>query len=232
MKKNTILVVEDEENLLAAIKYNLDNEGYLSITANNGTEAIGLGSSEDPDLVILDVMLPELDGLEVCRIIRKDNDVPIIFLTAKDQEMDRVVGLELGADDYVVKPFSMRELLARVKAMLRRQRVKDSFTKVHLEEVLVSGSLSLNTASRILTRDGEILDIKPRAFDLLLLLMQNKGRAFSREQILERLWGTDFYGDTRTVDVHIRWIREKIEDDPSDPTKLKKVRSIGYRFEA
>ena len=226
------MVVEDEENLLAAIKYNLDNEGYLSITANNGTEAIGLVSSEDPDLVILDVMLPELDGLEVCRIIRKDNDVPIIFLTAKDQEMDRVVGLELGADDYVVKPFSMRELLARVKAMLRRQRVKDSFTKVHLEEVLVSGSLSLNTASRILTRDGEILDIKPRAFDLLLLLMQNKGRAFSREQILERLWGTDFYGDTRTVDVHIRWIREKIEDDPSDPTKLKTVRSIGYRFEA
>ena len=232
MKKNSILVVEDEENLLAAIKYNLDNEGYLSITANNGTEAIGLVSSEDPDLVILDVMLPELDGLEVCRIIRKDNDVPIIFLTAKDQEMDRVVGLELGADDYVVKPFSMRELLARVKAMLRRQRVKDSFTKDHLEEVLVSGSLSLNTASRILTRDGEILDIKPRAFDLLLLLMQNKGRAFSREQILERLWGTDFYGDTRTVDVHIRWIREKIEDDPSDPTKLKTVRSIGYRFEA
>ena len=232
MKKNTILVVEDEENLLAAIKYNLDNEGYLSITANNGTEAIGLVSSEDPDLVILDVMLTELDGLEVCRIIRKDNDVPIIFLTAKDQEMDRVVGLELGADDYVVKPFSMRELLARVKAMLRRQRVKDSFTKDHLEEVLVSGSLSLNTASRILTRDGEILDIKPRAFDLLLLLMQNKGRAFSREQILERLWGTDFYGDTRTVDVHIRWIREKIEDDPSDPTKLKTVRSIGYRFEA
>ena len=232
MKKNTILVVEDEENLLAAIKYNLDNEGYLSITANNGTEAIGLVSSEDPDLVILDVMLPELDGLEVCRIIRKDNDVPIIFLTAKDQEMDRVVGLELGADDYVVKPFSMRELLARVKAMLRRQRVKDSFTKVHLEEVLVSGSLSLNTASRILTRDGEILDIKPRDFDLLLLLMQNKGRAFSREQILDRLWGTDFYGDTRTVDVHIRWIREKIEDDPSDPTKLKTVRSIGYRFEA
>tara|TARA_Y100000590_G_scaffold468968_1_gene654147 strand:- start:3041 stop:3739 length:699 start_codon:yes stop_codon:yes gene_type:complete len=232
LKKNTILVVEDEENLLAAIKYNLDNEGYLSITANNGTEAIGLVSSEDPDLVILDVMLPELDGLEVCRIIRKDNDVPIIFLTAKDQEMDRVVGLELGADDYVVKPFSMRELLARVKAMLRRQRVKDSFTKDHLEEVLVSGSLSLNTASRILTRDGEILDIKPRAFDLLLLLMQNKGRAFSREQILERLWGTDFYGDTRTVDVHIRWIREKIEDDPSDPTKLKTVRSIGYRFEA
>ena len=226
------MVVEDEENLLAAIKYNLDNEGYLSITANNGTEAIGLVSSEDPDLVILDVMLPELDGLEVCRIIRKDNDVPIIFLTAKDQEMDRVVGLELGADDYVVKPFSMIELLARVKAMLRRQRVKDSFTKDHLEEVLVSGSLSLNTASRILTRDGEILDIKPRAFDLLLLLMQNKGRAFSREQILERLWGTDFYGDTRTVDVHIRWIREKIEDDPSDPTKLKTVRSIGYRFEA
>ena len=232
MKKNTILVVEDEENLLAAIKYNLDTEGSFSITANNGTEAIGLVSSEDPDLVILDVMLPELDGLEVCRIIRKDNDVPIIFLTAKDQEMDRVVGLELGADDYVVKPFSMRELLARVKAMLRRQRVKDSFTKDHLEEVLVSGSLSLNTASRILTRDGEILDIKPRAFDLLLLLMQNKGRAFSREQILERLWGTDFYGDTRTVDVHIRWIREKIEDDPSDPTKLKTVRSIGYRFEA
>ena len=126
----------------------------------------------------------------------------------------------------------MRELLARVKAMLRRQRAQDSFTKNQLEEVLVSGSLSLNTASRIPTRDGEILDIKPRAFDLLLLLMQNKGRAFSREQILERLWGTDFYGDTRTVDVHIRWIREKIEDDPSDPTKLKTVRSIGYRFEA
>ena len=225
----SVLVVEDEENLLAAIQYNLERESYRVLSATDGEQGLRKAAREDPDLLILDVMLPVLDGFEVCRIIRRDSDVPILFLTAKDQEMDRVVGLELGADDYVVKPFSMRELLARVRAMLRRPRARGRQSQ---PERIVAGDLELDQSSHTLTRGGEAVDMKPRAFDLLALLMANRGRVFTRDQILERLWGMDFIGDARTVDVHIRWIREKIERDAGKPTRIVTVRGVGYRFDA
>ncbi len=224
-----MLVVEDEENLLAAIRYNLEREGYRALTATDGEEGLRKAAQEDPDLLVLDVMLPVLDGFEVCRLVRRDSDVPILFLTAKDQEMDRVVGLELGADDYVIKPFSMRELLARVRAMLRRPRVGSGQSK---SERIVSGDLELDLSSHTLKRGGEPVDLKPRAFELLALLMSNRGRVFTRDQVLERLWGTDYIGDTRTVDVHIRWIREKIEEDSGKPKRIVTVRGVGYRFDA
>ena len=225
----SVLVVEDEENLLAAIRYNLEREGYRTLTATDGEEGLRKAENEAPDLLILDVMLPVLDGFEVCRIVRRDSDVPILFLTAKDQEMDRVVGLELGADDYVVKPFSMRELLARVRAMLRRPRAGSGQSK---PDRIVSGDLELDLSSHTLKRGAEPVDLKPRAFELLALLMSNRGRVFTRDRILERLWGIDFIGDARTVDVHIRWIREKIEKDPGKPTRIVTVRGVGYRFDA
>ncbi len=224
-----MLVVEDEENLLAAIRYNLEREGYRTLTATDGEEGLRKAAQEDPDLLVLDVMLPVLDGFEVCRLVRRDSDVPILFLTAKDQEMDRVVGLELGADDYVVKPFSMRELLARVRAMLRRPRTGAGRSK---PERIVSGDLDLDLSSHTLKRGGEPVDLKPRAFELLALLMSHRGRVFTRDQVLERLWGIDYIGDSRTVDVHIRWIREKIEKDSGKPTRIVTVRGVGYRFDA
>ena len=224
----SVLVVEDEENLLAAIKYNLEREGYRALTATDGEEGLRKVAQEDPDLLVLDVMLPVLDGFEVCRIVRRRSDVPILFLTAKDQEMDRVVGLELGADDYVVKPFSMRELLARVRAMLRRPRAMGSQSQ---PERIVAGDLELDLSSHTLKRKGETVELKPRAFELLALLMSSRGRVFTRDQILERLWGIDFIGDARTVDVHIRWIREKIEKDAGKPTRIVTVRGVGYRFD-
>lgn len=225
----SVLVVEDEENLLAAIRYNLEREGYRALTATNGEEGLRKAAQEDPDLLVLDVMLPVLDGFEVCRLVRRDSDVPILFLTARDQEMDRVVGLELGADDYVVKPFSMRELLARVRAMLRRPRTGSGQPK---PERIVSGDLELDLSSHTLKRGGEPVELKPRAFELLALLMSHRGRVFTRDQILERLWGIDYIGDTRTVDVHIRWIREKIEQDSGKPKHIVTVRGVGYRFDA
>ena len=223
------MVVEDEENLLAAIKYNLEREGYRALTATDGEEGLRKAAREDPDLLVLDVMLPVLDGFEVCRLVRRDSDVPILFLTAKDQEMDRVVGLELGADDYVVKPFSMRELMARVRAMLRRPRARGGHSQ---PERIVAGDLQLDLSSHTLKRGGEPVELKPRAFELLALLMSHRGRVFTRDQVLERLWGIDYIGDARTVDVHIRWIREKIEKDAGKPTRIVTVRGVGYRFDA
>ena len=225
----SVLVVEDEENLLAAIRYNLEREGYRTLTATDGEQGLRKAAQEDPDLLVLDVMLPVLDGFEVCRLIRRDSDVPILFLTARDQEMDRVVGLELGADDYVVKPFSMRELLARVRAMLRRPRAGSGQSK---PDRIVSGDLELDLSSHTLKRGGEPVELKPRAFELLALLMSHRGRVFTRDQVLERLWGIDYIGDTRTVDVHIRWIREKIEQDSGKPKRIVTVRGVGYRFDA
>ena len=225
----SVLVVEDEENLLAAIRYNLEREGYRTLTATDGEQGLRKAAQEAPDLLVLDVMLPVLDGFEVCRLVRRESDVPILFLTAKDQEMDRVVGLELGADDYVVKPFSMRELLARVRAMLRRPRVGSGQRK---PERIVSGDLELDLSSHTLKRDGQPVELKPRAFELLSLLMSHRGRVFTRDQVLERLWGIDYIGDTRTVDVHIRWIREKIEQDSGKPKRIVTVRGVGYRFDA
>lgn len=229
---NTVLVVEDEENLLEALRYNLEREGYAVNTAIDGEQALLLARDSAPDLVILDVMLPQLDGFEICRILRRRSDVPILMLTARGEEIDRVVGLELGADDYVTKPFSIRELMARVRNLLRRShRAPSAADDASPADILRSGDLEVDSVSHIVRLNGELLELKPREFDLLALLAKNKARAFTRDQILERLWGHDYYGDSRTVDVHIRWLREKIEPQPSKPVRIVTIRGVGYRFD-
>jgi len=229
---NTVLVVEDEENLLEALRYNLEREGYAVNTAIDGEQALLSARDSAPDLVILDVMLPQLDGFEICRILRRRSDVPILMLTARGEEIDRVVGLELGADDYVTKPFSIRELMARVRNLLRRShRAPSAADDASPADILCSGDLEVDSVSHIVRLNGELLELKPREFDLLALLAKNKGRAFTRDQILERLWGHDYYGDSRTVDVHIRWLREKIEPQPSKPVRIVTIRGVGYRFD-
>ncbi len=227
---NTVLVVEDEENLLTALTYNLGREGYTVLTATDGQAALALARSHSPDLIILDVMLPELDGFEVCRILRRESEVPIMMLTAKGEEIDRVVGLELGADDYVTKPFSTRELMVRVRNMLRRTATAPGVTHGD-HDVLAAGDLVIDLASHTVRREGEPMSLRPREFELLSLLVSNMGRALSRNQILDGLWGHDYIGDTRTVDVHVRWLREKIEPDPANPRRIVTVRSVGYRFD-
>lgn len=231
MATTKVLVVEDGVNLLEAVKYNLEREGYTVLTASDGQQGWELARAAEPDLVILDIMLPKLDGLEVCRMLRKQSDVPVLMLTAKTQEVDRVVGLEVGADDYVSKPFSMRELMARVRALLRRARTAQKRTDGAEREIVMSGDLEVDTASHVVRLGGQPLELKPREFQLLALLMSNKGRVLTRDQVLERLWGHDYIGDSRTVDVHIRWLREKIETDPATPRRIATVRGVGYRFE-
>ncbi len=228
----SVLVVEDEENLAEALRYNMEREGYSVSVANDGAKALLSVRNETPDLIILDVMLPVLDGFEVCRILRKETAVPILILTAKDDVIDRVLGLELGADDYLTKPFSMRELTARMRAILRRPRMvremsdADSEGKIHTSE-----DLKVDLFSHTVTLAGEEIKMRPREFDLLALLVANKGRVQTRDQILDKLWGTGYVGDTRTVDVHVRWLREKIEADPGSPVRIVTVRGVGYRFE-
>ena len=230
----TVLIVEDEENLLEALRYSLEHEGFAVLGAADGAAGLNAARQSRPDLVILDVMLPGLDGLEVCRILRKETDVPILMLTAKIDEVDRVVGLELGADDYVTKPFSMRELIARVRAMLRRSRLTHAVADADSDvaQLIREANLEIDLTSHTATVSGRRIDLKPREFDLLSLLAANPRRVFTRDQILERLWGIDFYGDARTVDVHVRWLREKIEDDPSRPQRIVTVRGVGYRFDS
>lgn len=228
---NTILIVEDEPNLLAALQYSLKQEGYTALTATDGEIGLRMATSLSPDLVILDVMLPSLDGFEVCRIIRRESGVPILMLTARSEEVDRVVGLELGADDYVTKPFSMRELLARVRNLLRRTSSPQTSDFAGRHEIIRSEDLTIDQISHSVTLGGRTLDMKPREFSLLAMLAANKGRAFTRNQILERLWGHDYIGDSRTVDVHVRWLREKIETDPSKPRRIVTIRGLGYRFD-
>ena len=227
---DTVLVVEDEPNLLAALKYTLEREGYDALSADNGETGLRLARERSPDIVILDVMLPALDGFEICRLLRRESSVPIIMLTARGEEMDRVVGLELGADDYVTKPFSMRELLARIRNMLRRS-ASSAGGGGRSAEVVVSGNLAIDLAGHTATLNGEPLDMKPREFALIAHLASNRGRAFTRDQILERLWGHDYIGDSRTVDVHVRWLREKIEPNPSKPSRIVTIRGVGYRFD-
>lgn len=232
MAEDSVLIVEDEENLLEALRYSFQKEGYIVHTAQDGEVGLQTARSVRPSVVLLDVMLPKLNGFEVCRILRKETNVPILMLTAKGEEVDRVVGLELGADDYVIKPFSMRELLARVGAVLRRSRyVPDAAVASEAKEVLLAGDLAVDLASHIVRLSGVAVDLKPKEFDLLALLVANKGRALTRDQILDKVWGHDYVGDTRTVDVHVRWIREKIETEPSTPMKIVTVRGVGYRFE-
>ena len=231
MSEQVVLVVEDEENLLKAIKYNLEKDGYKVQSAMDGEQGLELARRLEPSMIILDIMLPKLDGIEVCRILRRESNVPILMLTAKSEEIDRVVGLELGADDYVTKPFSMRELLARTKAILRRYSLSASDNAKDSGKVLKAGKLEVNISKHVVTLDGATLELKPREFDLLALLVENAGRALTRDQILESIWGRDYYGDTRTVDVHIRWLREKIEGDPGSPKRIITIRGVGYRFD-
>ncbi len=229
-----ILVVEDEVALRDTLAYNLEKQGYQVETANDGQSAIEIARKVQPDLMILDIMLPVLDGFEVCRILRQEMNIPIIMLTAKDEEIDRVIGLEMGADDYVTKPFSMRELMARVKANLRRVRMvrAEIDTEAQMpKEVIHFGDLTIDLTRREAYKNNQPLSLKPKEFDLLLFLVRHKGQMLSRDLILERVWGWDFNGGSRTVDVHIRWLREKIEADPAQPRRILTVRGSGYRFE-
>ena len=225
-----ILIVEDDQNLLATLKYNLLKESYDVITAVDGAQAIETARSEKPELIVLDVMLPKMSGFEVCRILRKEMTVPILMLTAKTEEVDKIVGLEIGADDYMTKPFSMRELLARVRAMLRRV---DMFKlqPAGEQEKLKIGDLEIDVGRHQAFYRRSPLDLTPKEYDLLAFLAKNKGFVFNREQLLEKVWGYDYAGDTRTIDVHIRWLRQKIEDDPAHPKNLLTVRGAGYKLE-
>ena len=232
---HSILVVEDEPTLLETLEYNLARQGYRVCTAADGLAALEVARRERPDLIVLDVMLPGLDGFEVCRILRQEMSVPILMLTARTDEVDRVVGLEVGADDYLTKPFSMRELLARVKALLRRVRLVREELAAEGQgartQRLVCGDLLIDLTRREVERGGQVLHLKPKEYDLLVFLARNRGAVLSRDLILERVWGWDYGGGTRTVDVHVRWLREKIEPDPEHPLRLVTVRGIGYRFE-
>jgi DNA-binding response OmpR family regulator len=225
-----ILVVEDDLNLLATLKYNLRQESYNVVTAIDGTEALEVARREKPGLIVLDVMLPKLSGFEVCRILRKETTVPILMLTAKDEEVDKIVGLEIGADDYMTKPFSMRELLARIRAMHRRAEMA-KLQPASGETVLKIDDLEIDSARHQAFLKGAALELSPKEFDLLVFLARNKGIVFTREQLLEKVWGYDYAGDTRTVDVHIRWLRQKIESDPAKPKRLLTIRGTGYKLE-
>ncbi|MFL5708478.1 MAG: response regulator, partial [Chloroflexota bacterium] len=208
----TILVVDDEPTLREALVEALESDGFRAVAAADGREALTLFRSERPDLVLLDLMLPELSGIEVCRIIRAESGVPIVMLTAKDSELDKVVGLELGADDYVTKPFSLRELTARIRALFRRS---DAAVAVEDAPAVVDlGPVQADLGGRRLLRDGLVVPIKPKAFELLAFLIRHPGQVFTRDQLLERVWGYDYAGETRTVDVHVHWLRSRIETDP------------------
>jgi len=230
-----ILVVEDEPTLLETLEYNLTRQGYQVYTAADGLAALEVAQRERPDAIVLDIMLPGLDGFEVCRILRREMSVPILMLTARDDEVDKIVGLEVGADDYLTKPFSMRELLARVKALLRRVHlIREELAAKGGEvgaEKLTFGDLTLDLSRGEALRSGQPLHLKPKEYELLVFLVRNRGLVLSRALILERVWGWDYVGGSRTVDVHVRWLREKIEPDPGHPTRIVTVRGVGYRFE-
>jgi DNA-binding response OmpR family regulator len=225
-----ILIVEDDANLADTLKYNLRKEGYEVLSAADGAEALETARRENPELIILDIMLPIISGLEVCRILRKEMIVPILMLTARADETDKIVGLDIGADDYMTKPFSLRELLARVRAMLRRSKMGDA-TPATADTPISFGDIRVDVARHRASKNGNVLELTPKEFDVLVFMARNKGFVFSRSQLLEKVWGYDFAGDTRTVDVHIRWLREKIEDNPNEPLILVTVRGVGYKLE-
>src|SRR6476661_7771366 len=221
----TILVVEDEPTLRETIVDALESEGFRAIPAADGREALTRFRAERPDLILLDLMLPELSGIEITRIIRGESDVPILMLTARDSELDKVVGLELGADDYVTKPFSLRELQARVRALLRRRESELAAGPSGPSGAPIPlGEVSVDLAGHRVLRDGKAVPIKPKAFDLLAFFVRNPGQVFTRQQLLERVWGSDYPGETRTVDVHVHWLRSEIERDPANPQLLETVR--------
>jgi DNA-binding response OmpR family regulator len=224
----TILVVDDEPTLRETLVDALETDGFRVVSAADGREALTVFRAERPDLVLLDLMLPELSGVEVCRIIRSESSVPIVMLTAKDSELDKVVGLELGADDYVTKPFSLRELSARIRALFRRS---EQAVAVDAPPAAVDlGRVQVDLAGHRLLRDGDPLPLKPKAFELLAFLLRHPGQVFTRDQLLERVWGYDYAGETRTVDVHVHWLRSQVEEDPAAPKFIHTVRGVGYVF--
>jgi len=236
-----VLVVEDDNTLSEMIQFNLQKQGYDVLLAGDGRSGLQIAREQKPDLIILDVMLPGIDGFEVCRVLRKDFSVPILMLTARTEEIDKIVGLEMGADDYITKPFSMRELIARVKANLRRTELirEDVASESSINTIAVPkqsliqnfGNLIIDENRREVFLDDEPLKLKPKEFELLLFLARHKGIAVSRDLILERVWEWTYDGNSRTVDVHVRWLREKIEPDPNKPQRIVTVRGIGYRFD-
>jgi DNA-binding response OmpR family regulator len=229
-----ILIVEDEPALLDTLTYNLEREGYHVEAISNGIKALDAARKGKPDLMILDIMLPDLDGFEITRILRQEMNIPILILTARDEEIDRVLGLELGADDYLTKPFSMRELLARVKAQLRRVRLnREEFSTEGkpVNQQLTFDKLIIDLSRHEIKLNEVVIPLKPKEFELLLFLGKHRGQVLSRDYLLEQVWGWDFSGGSRTVDVHIRWLREKLEEDPANPKRIITIRGVGYRFE-
>ena len=231
----TVLVVEDDPAILDAVAYSIRRDGHEVVTAIDGLAGLEIAREQKPDAIVLDVMLPRMSGLDVCRILRAEAPVPILLLTARDSEADRVQGLDLGADDYLTKPFSMRELRARVASLLRRDALSRAAgpraaVAAPDQPVLHAGSIEIDEGAHRARHNGQTLNLRPREFALLAYLLRHPGQALTRNQILEDVWGITFMGETRTVDVHVRWLREKIEEDPSDPQLIQTVRSVGYRF--
>ncbi|MCI5604407.1 MAG: response regulator transcription factor [Clostridia bacterium] len=226
MSNNKVLIVDDDDNIVDLIRMYMEKEGFTAVTANNGVKAVELFKSEAPSIVILDVMMPEMDGWQVCREIRRVSNIPIIMLTAKGETFDKVLGLELGADDYMVKPFETKELIARVKAVLRRSETKETTA----EKEIVFPGLMVNLSNYEMKINGEIVEIPPKELELLYFLASNPNRVFTREQLLEEVWGFDYFGDSRTVDVHIKRLREKLEGVEAN-WQLKTVWGVGYKFE-
>jgi two-component system OmpR family response regulator len=238
-KPSKILLVDDDRSLLDVLRYNLEKENYDVFTATDGGQALEMARAEKPDLIVLDVMLPVLSGLEVCRILRQEMNVPILMLSARVEEVDRVVGLELGADDYITKPFGVSELMARIRATLRRsqrlQPVRNEGETKEEEDVsgnLKAGVFEVDVPRHSASLNGQALQLSPKEFQLLTFLIRNRGRVFHREQLVEKLWGYDYDGTSRTVDVHVRSLRRKIEDDPANPRHLVTVHGLGYKFES
>ncbi|HEX7248529.1 MAG TPA: response regulator transcription factor [Actinomycetota bacterium] len=223
-----MLIVEDEESLAESVRYNLEREGFRVAVASDGRRALDRFRAEQPSLVILDLMLPEISGLDVCRTIRAESDVPIIMVTAKDSEADKVTGLELGADDYVTKPFSVRELVSRVRAHLRRASMASEIAPA--EDVLRGGLVEMDVSRHEVRVRGESVAFPPKEFELLEAFLRRKDRLLTRLFLIEEVWGADYVGDTKTLDVHVKRLRQKIEDDPHDPRHLVTVRGLGYRF--
>jgi DNA-binding response OmpR family regulator len=233
MTESKILVVEDDSTLRETLQYNLEKEGYVVLLAKDGGEALDQARSGRPDLMLLDLMLPVMSGLEVCRVLRSEMQLPVIMLTAKTEEVDKVVGLEMGADDYVTKPFSMRELQARIKAVLRRSG-ENKQAEAALEtggEKIRAANMEIDTVRHSVSCNGNPVELNPKEFELLAYLMANKGQVMSREQILRKVWGYEYIGNDRTVDVHMRWLRQKLEKDAENPQYLITVRGYGYKFQ-
>lgn len=240
----SVLIVEDEQTLRDILEYNLKREGYRVLVAADGNEGVRLAYEEQPNLIILDLMLPGINGYDVCRAVRKQLSMPILMLSAREEEIDKVLGLELGADDYMTKPFGLRELLARVHAMLRRSEMLRADTATPSgaptgplnngvplpPPVLVAGDVTVDMTRHLVTRGGKAVEMKPKEFDLLAFLAQHPQQVFSRDVLLDRVWGYDFVGGTRTVDVHIRWLRSKLEDDAANPRLIQTVYGVGYRL--